>query len=157
MPAEVNRMLRRFGAALIIVGLLPGLAARGEVAGLANLSVAVEGLRSTKGLVQLCVTASPKHFPDCSGDPAARRLTVPATEAARQSFTGLPPGTYAVALIHDENGNGKLDTRMGVPVEGFGFSRNPRIMFGPPGFKAAGFALTPAQAGEQRVRVKYMF
>jgi len=28
---------------------------------------------------------------------------------ARCDFEGIPPGTYALAVIHDENMNGKLD------------------------------------------------
>lgn len=31
--------------------------------------------------------------------------------------------------MHDENGNGKLDTNaVGMPIEGYGFSNNPRVM-----------------------------
>lgn len=31
--------------------------------------------------------------------------------------------------MHDENGNGKLDTnRVGMPIGGYGFSNNPRVM-----------------------------
>ena len=38
----------------------------------------------------------------------------------------LPAGTYAVQVMHDANGNDKLDTNfMGIPVEGYGFSNNP--------------------------------
>ena len=53
-----------------------------------------------------------------------------------------------------ENGNGRLDTTLGIPREGVGFSRNPRLTFGPPRFSAAQFAVaTPAV--DQDVRVKY--
>ncbi len=39
-------------------------------------------------------------------------------------FGGLPPGRYGVAVFHDENGNGRIDTNtVGLPKEGFGFSR----------------------------------
>ena len=32
-------------------------------------------------------------------------------------------------ITHDENGNGKLDSNLiGMPVEGYGFSNNPRVM-----------------------------
>jgi uncharacterized protein (DUF2141 family) len=34
----------------------------------------------------------------------------------------IKPGKYAIAVIHDENCNGKLDTNMfGIPKEGYGF------------------------------------
>ena len=44
-------------------------------------------------------------------------------------FDGLAPGKYAIRLMHDENGNGKLDSNLvGMPTEGYGFSNNPRVM-----------------------------
>lgn len=121
---------------------------------LASLDVAVDGYRSAKGEVQVCLTTRPDHFPDCQDDPAARRLTVATRDARVLNFGALPSGDYALALIHDENANDRLDTFAGVPREGVGFSRNPSIMFGAPRFKAARFALTSGDAA-QRVRVKY--
>lgn len=53
----------------------------------------------------------------------------------------LPTGNYAVSVIHDENSNNELDTFMGIPKEGFGFSNNPRIYFGPPDFNESMFKL----------------
>lgn len=123
---------------------------------LASLEVTVTGLRSAKGLVQLCLTAAPAHFPDCAGDPAGRHLVVPAATAMPLRFDGLPAGRYAIALFHDENGNGRLDTRFGMPTEGFGFSNNPRISFGPPRFAAARFTIGGASVAET-VRVRYLF
>jgi uncharacterized protein (DUF2141 family) len=115
----------------------------------------VTGLRSAKGNVLICLTANARAFPDCSKDPQARSLTAPATRAAALHFDGLAPGSYAVSLIHDENGNGKLDTSLFVPREGFGFSRNPAIAFGPPKFASARFEIGGGDA-TQTVRVRYM-
>jgi uncharacterized protein (DUF2141 family) len=37
---------------------------------------------------------------------------------ARCDFEDIPPGTYALAVVHDENMNGKLDTNwLGIPTE----------------------------------------
>jgi uncharacterized protein (DUF2141 family) len=58
-------------------------------------------------------------------------------------------------LIHDENSNNKLDTMLGIPREGFGFSRNPVIRFSAPKFAAARFNVTSGTVDET-VRVKYM-
>ena len=52
-------------------------------------------------------------------------------------FRHVVPGTYAVSLFHDENANGRLDKTMGIPSEGYGFSRDAAIRFGPPKFDAA--------------------
>jgi uncharacterized protein (DUF2141 family) len=116
--------------------------------------VSVAGLRSTKGNVLVCVTTNPKAFPDCSKDASATRMKISAKQANNLSVMVAGAGTYAVSLIHDENGNGKLDTTLGMPREGFGFSRNPAISFGPPKFKSASFAVNGAAA--QTVKMKYM-
>jgi uncharacterized protein (DUF2141 family) len=51
------------------------------------------------------------------------------------SFENLKSGIYAIRYFHDENSNDKLETGwMGIPTEGYGFSNNPPIIFGPPSF-----------------------
>lgn len=127
----------------------------GGAAPLASLDLDLAGLRSQRGLVQVCVTGDPAHFPGCDHDPAAHRLTVPAARAATVHVPDLPSGAYAVALIHDENGNGRLDTRFGIPTEGFGFSNNPRILFGPPSFAAARIMVGAGETDET-VKLHYM-
>jgi len=121
-----------------------------------SVDAGVTGLRSAKGLVLVCMTTRADHFPDCQDDPQARRLKVPASAAGDLKFTGLPTGNYAIALIHDENGNNRLDTMLGIPREGFGFSRNPAIRFGPPRFDAAQFSVSGGVQVGTSVRVKYM-
>lgn len=57
-------------------------------------------------------------------------------------FSGIAPGTYAVALFHDENGNGKLDTNfLGIPREGVGVSNNKMRTLGPPTWEDSKFVL----------------
>ncbi|MFB9048263.1 DUF2141 domain-containing protein [Sphingobium indicum] len=118
-----------------------------------SLSMDVQGLRSSRGNFLICVTRQADHFPDCRGDPDGRHFTVPAT-AGVVPLGRMEPGTYAIAIIHDENGNGKLDRLAGIPREGVGFSRNPAIRFGAPSFRSAQFAVTGA-AVRQDIKVKY--
>jgi uncharacterized protein (DUF2141 family) len=119
----------------------------------AKLEVAIAGLRSTKGALKICVTSQPDKFPNCQHDPLSRRLAVPAA-AAHASFPGMPSGTWAVSLLHDENDNAKLDTFMGIPKEGVGFSRNPVLRMGPPKFTSAAVQLTSGQS-DQTIKMKY--
>jgi len=119
----------------------------------ARLDLNVDGLRSDRGVVRICVTSHADHFPNCHSDPGARRVNVPAGQPI-PVIDGLPSGDYAIALFHDENGNRQLDRMAGIPKEGVGFSNNPRLMFGPPRFAEARFALTNEPVGE-RVRIKY--
>ncbi|WP_188446184.1 DUF2141 domain-containing protein [Sphingomonas psychrolutea] len=135
------------GAAALLS--LPGAVATGE------LSVVVSNLRSHKGFVRVCLTADPANFPACIDDAQAVTRSIPAS-ATNIRFDGLARGDYAVAVIHDENGNRKLDTFAGIPREGFGFSRNPPVTFGPPRFAAARFTLT-SDAETQQVRMRYLF
>ncbi|MDX9848633.1 MAG: DUF2141 domain-containing protein [Tenuifilaceae bacterium] len=54
----------------------------------------------------------------------------------------LKPGMYSFKFFHDENKNEKLDTNwLGIPKEGFGFSNNPSMNFGPPSFEKTIFEL----------------
>lgn len=106
-------------------------------------------------MIRVCLTAEPKNFPGCTDDTHAITRSVPAGQRIIR-IDGLSPGTYAAALIHDENSNARLDTLMGIPREGFGFSRNPRIGFGPPRFSAAEFALGDV-AERQQVTIRYIF
>ena len=121
----------------------------------ANLDVHVIGLRSTKGMVRACLTADPHNFPDCNKDPAARRLSVGADQAGDIHFDDIAAGSYAVSLFHDQNGNGRLDTFLGVPTEGFGFSNNPVVHFGPPSFVQA--RIVVAGPAVTTVRIRYLF
>lgn len=117
-----------------------------------SFDLEITGLRNAKGVLQICLTARPDSFPDCKDDPRAVSRTISAAHPTTR-FEGLATATYAVAVIHDANSNKKLDTMMGIPKEGFGFSRNPTITFGPPKFKAACF---PLDGAKQQVKMKYM-
>lgn len=120
-----------------------------------ELRVRITELRNDKGMVHACLTGDPAYFPDCTGDPHALKLSVPSQQASELRFYHVPAGTYALSVVHDENGNGKLDTFAKIPREGFGFSRNPRIRFGPPTFSETSFKVS---AGDNllEVRVRYL-
>lgn len=126
-----------------------------STSGASSVSVSVTGLRNTDGLVQACLTAAPRHFPDCDRDPAALRLTVDAGSNLVLRFDDVPPGTYAVAVLHDENGNGRVDKMLMIPREGFGFSRDAPVLMGPPHFTDAAFDLGTAPS-RQTIRMRYM-
>ncbi|WP_374524433.1 DUF2141 domain-containing protein [Sphingopyxis sp.] len=119
-----------------------------------SVEVSITGLRNAKGQLLVCLTTNPKAFPDCSKDKASVRMAVKTADAGDFIVRAPADGTYAIAVVHDENGNNKMDMALFLPREGFGFSRNPAIRMGPPKFKAASFAV----AGEvrQAIRMKYM-
>nr|WP_298090238.1 DUF2141 domain-containing protein [uncultured Sphingomonas sp.] len=143
------RRLSGAGVLLAAAGLMMGAAP------VSRLDIGVDHLRSAKGMIRVCLTADPDNFPACVDDVRAVTRSVPAGQSSIQ-FDGLPRGAYALAVIHDENGNAKLDTFAGIPREGFGFSRNPAIRFGPPRFSAARFTLADV-TDRQQVRMRYIF
>lgn len=120
----------------------------------ADISATITNLRSTKGRILACLTMRADKFPACENDPTARSLIVPATEG-KIHFGAVPAGNYAIAVIHDENSNGKLDKRLIIPREGFGFSRDAPVMMGPPSFSAAVFAVGTA-AERLTIKMRYL-
>jgi len=119
-----------------------------------TLDVEFRGLRNAKGLVHVCLTQDRAHFPACEKDPHAITATAPAA-SGHAVIAGFRPGTYAVTLFHDENANNKLDTMMGIPREGFGFSRDAVIRFGPPRYDKVAINISPGIA-RLRVRLQYL-
>lgn len=132
----------------------PAPASSAKQAGASSIEVRIEGLRNTRGTLRLCLNQSRAHYPDCSGDPGARKASIPAT-ARNHIFANLRPGTYVITAMHDENDNGRLDTIVGIPREGFAFSNNPSVSFGAPRFERVRFSIGPARA-LVRLRFKYM-
>ena len=121
-----------------------------------TVEVSVTNLRSSKGVVRACMTTNPKLFPKCRGEAKAYSVVVPAAETLTFKFENVKPGRYAIALLHDENNNGKADRAlMMMPTEGFGFSRDAKVRMGPPKFKSAAFDVT-ADDQKQAIRMRYM-
>lgn len=139
-------------AGLVIAAPLLAAAGADETA----VQIDVTGLRSAKGVVRACMTSNPDHFLDCRGKADSVTVVVAAAEEVHLDFGRVAPGRYAIALLHDENNNGKADRAlMMMPKEGFGFSRDAPVRFGPPSFKQAAFDVGAAPV-HQTIRMRYM-
>ena len=115
------------------------------------MNVEIAGLRNGKGLVRLCLAEKGDSFPDCGLK--ARSASVKAQHGTvHLTFADLPAGDYAVAAFHDANGNGKLDTTMGIPREGFAFSSNPPLRPRAPTFIESGLHLTVDTTAQLKMR-----
>ncbi len=111
----------------------------------ANLTVAINGIKNQKGQVCLRIFESERGFPLGNSSEAKSQCMKISGDSLKQEFTGLKKGTYAVAVIDDQNGNNKLDRDFfGIPEEGFGISNNPivSIKTGSPKFEKASFSLS---------------
>ncbi len=106
------------------------------------LSVEITGLYPVEGKLMLSLHNGPEGFPG-NDETRYSGIIKPVTQDSMMvCFGEIPFGTYAVAIIHDVNGNGELDANfMGVPQEPVYFSNNARPGFGPPKYDAASFVL----------------
>lgn len=116
---------------------------KGQSAGTKKLTVKVTGIRSDQGKLRAALFQAPAGFPS-EDDKAFRRDEVEIKNGtATVVFNKLAPGTYAVSVLHDENGNQKMDTNfLGIPKEGYGASMNPKVRLRAPRFDEAKFELT---------------
>jgi len=120
------------------------------------IHVEITGLRNDKGQVLCEIFSSPEGFPKDRSKAVARMKTDISGGHAVCEFPGLAAGTYAVAVFHDENSNGKLDTNfIGVPREGVGASNNAIRRWGPPKFSAAAFQLSGGRL-DVKITIKYL-
>jgi uncharacterized protein (DUF2141 family) len=118
------------------------------------LSVRITELENDEGVVAVALFASADAFPD-QKRALMGQLTRIQKGRANVTFPNLPPGRYAVAVLHDENQNSKMDFNfLGMPLEGYGFSNDASAPFGPPSFDAAAFRLG-ARPSFVTVKVRY--
>jgi uncharacterized protein (DUF2141 family) len=106
-----------------------------------GIHVTILNIRNSIGTVACALFESSEGFPNEFLLSATNVMVIKIRKSqARCDFEDIPPGKYAMAVIHDENMNGKLDTNwLGVPTEGYGFSNKATGVLGPPAFSAASF------------------
>ena len=107
-----------------------------------GIHVKILGIRNSNGIVDCALFDAPVGFPTEFLHSASRVMVLRVRdEQARCNFEDIPPGTHALAVIHDENSDGKLNTNLlGIPTEGYGFSNDAKGLLGPPTFLAASFS-----------------
>ena len=126
--------------AVLVFAILPA-AALAQSSSCPSIVVKVLNIRNSAGTIGCALFESPVGFPIEFLRYATNINVIKIRDTqARCDFVDIPPGTYALAVIHDENMNGKLDTNwLGIPTEGYGFSNDAKAMLGPPSFSAANF------------------
>lgn len=94
-----------------------------------DINLVVKHIRNDKGLVAVQLLNGEEDVVE------ARYIAIK-DKVASTKFNNLSPGKYAIKIYHDENRNEKMDFNwMGIPKEGYGFSGNPKVTFGPPDFE----------------------
>jgi len=126
--------------AVLVFSNLPAIAFA-QLSSCPGIHVKVLNIRNSTGTVDCALFDSPDGFPIEVLLAATNVMVIKVRKMeARCDFEDIPPGTYALAVVHDENMNGKLDTNwLGIPKEGYGFSNDVKALLGAPSFSAASF------------------
>ena len=138
---------------IVFLALLVTSAARAS-----ELRVTVTDVRSNTGELLIGLYETSDGFvkaianAETSGIMADRNRLVGVAMRARTGtqlavFAQLPPGQYAVIVVHDENDDGRLDANaFGVPIEGYGFSNDARGFLSAPTFDATAITIGDSDA-----------
>jgi len=116
----------------LFTGVLLLAAAAGAPA--ATVEVRVTAVEGGKGMIRVAVCDRERFLKQC-----AYTASSPARDGENViAVPNVPKGSWAVLVYQDENGNAELDRNfIGIPKENYGFSRDARGKFGPPGFDDA--------------------
>ncbi|MBT8258478.1 MAG: DUF2141 domain-containing protein [Flavobacteriaceae bacterium] len=106
---------------------------------LVDLEVKVTGIKKLSGKVRICLVHSKEDFlKNCY---QSQDIKVGSHEVTAV-FHDLEPKEYAISIYHDEDDNNELNSNfLGIPREDYGFSNNPKSMFGPPKYEKCTFQL----------------
>lgn len=120
----------------------------------AEVQVDVGTFRKPSGRLGCQLFASGEGFPD-KGWVDETELQVTSAHA-QCTFRDVKPGTYAVAVLHDENRNRKVDKNLfGAPTEGYGVSNNKTYALRAPKWQESKFELSAGETKRLKVKLRY--
>lgn len=140
MLKQAKCLAKAFLAALVVVSVFSAEASSPFPC--PGIHIKVLDIQNNRGNIGCALFESPEGFPQEFLRYSSRMVVLKIQDTqASCHFVGVPPGTYALAVIHDENMNGKLyDNWMGIPQEGYGFSNEAKAALSAPSFEAAKFS-----------------
>ena len=116
-----------------------------------KIAITVTGIEKISGNLVISLYNNPASFPKENKE--FMTMTIPVNSRHVRAIFTVPCGTYAIALYHDENGNGKCDMNfMGVPVEPFAFSNNVKPRIHAPSFDQCKFTTN----AETKIRIRLL-
>lgn len=109
----------------------------------ATITVRMTGFHNERGIARITLFRDSKGFPDNAALAFRTQSAAITNGQTMVDFANTPFGDYAIGVLHDENENGRMDTNwLGIPLEGYGASNNPRNRISAPSFKSALFRVT---------------
>jgi uncharacterized protein (DUF2141 family) len=156
-PKGNTAMLIPNRASLLLACAMTITAAMASASSGGRIEAAVSGVSNAQGMVGCALFSSAAGFPLESDKPGVKITRVaPAGGAALCVFDNVPPGTYAMAVVHDTNGNGRADTNfLGMPTEGVGVSNNVMPRMSAPTFDANKFTVAAGQTTRLAISLRY--
>jgi uncharacterized protein (DUF2141 family) len=107
-----------------------------------SLTVTASGFPDNIGQAYMGLYRAQDDFPVINKQYIGKVVAI-SKNSATVTYTNLTKGSYAVAVFHDRNKDGVLNTNLfGVPTEEYGFSNNARNTFSAPSFSAASFTVS---------------
>lgn len=123
--------------------------------GAGQIVVEMSGFRNDRGQMRISLFRAAKGYPGDHRRAFRKGSARIVGKRARFVFDGVPHATYAISVLHDENGNKQMDTNwIGIPKEGGGASNDAKARFGPPKFADARFLFAARQL-KLKIAIRY--
>lgn len=107
----------------------------------AEIVVRVSGVTAANGEIGCALFERETGFP-MDNTSARAHWQAAAAEGVTCRFADVVPGRYAVSVVHDLNGNRRVDTNLiGLPTEAWGVSNGVRPTLRAPRFDEAAFVV----------------
>lgn len=114
---------------------------------LGTIELVISETSSDNGVIQVLIFDQDQGWPE-SLDKAWKMVTIPIKNGlGKKTITEVPAGNYAVTVFHDHDENGEIrKNKIGYPIDPFGFSNNPSLLFGVPTFEKCSEKVNPGKS-----------
>ena len=121
----------------------------------AKLLVHITNIKNMQGSIRIGVYQSEKEYK--KEDAAIKKIVKKVAVKNGELHVDMPvqPGVYGIALLDDENDNGKMDFRFFMPTEGYGFSNIYHEGLTMPEYKRITFTAEKDKTTKVQVKMRY--
>ncbi len=120
-----------------------------------TLHIKVSNIASGQGIISMALYDKQETFCKEEGFVSAQNFTIDSSGEVVVQMDDIPYGTYAIAMYHDVNSNGKMDKNViGIPKEPYAFSNKVRAKWSEPTFDETKFTFE-ASSTSHEVEIRY--
>ncbi len=115
-----------------------------DISPTATLTINITQINESVGKIQIGVYNNAADFPQ-KGKEFKKIIVDAHAPSTAYTLNNIPKGTYAIAVFHDKNNDGKCNRNLlGIPTEGYGFSNNILPKLRTPSFDKTKFTIACA-------------